>query len=109
MTAARLLPFCSCIILAGTALPAAAQQLDRATPLLETPEEYEAKAVQLGRISAYLGADVRLEYDSNIYALPSDKIDDERLTISPWLNLRLSDDKFQLRTGAGRRSALFQK
>ncbi|GLV22698.1 hypothetical protein TomMM35A_25440 [Sphingobium sp. TomMM35A] len=96
MTAARLLPFCSCIILAATALPAAAQQLDRATPLLETPEEYEAKAVQLGRISAYLGADVRLEYDSNIYALPSDKIDDERLTISPWLNLRLSDDKFQL-------------
>ena len=97
LKAARLLlPFCSCTIVAGAAFPAAAQQLDRATPLLETPEEYEAKAVQLGRVSAYLGADMRLEYDSNIYALPSNEIDDERLTISPWLNLQLSDDKFQL-------------
>lgn len=68
MTAKRLIPFCSCVILTGMAFPAAAQQLDRATPLLETPEEYEARAVQLGRISAYLGADARLEYDSNIYA-----------------------------------------
>ena len=96
MTAKRLIPFCSCVILTGMAFPAAAQQLDRATPLLETPEEYEARAVQLGRISAYLGADARLEYDSNIYALSSNEVDDERLTISPWLNLRLSDNKFEL-------------
>ena len=96
LTPTRFIPLCSCVVLANIALPAAAQQLDRATPLLETPGEYEAKAVQLGRISAYVGTDVRLEYDSNIYALESNKIDDERLTISPWLNLQLSDDKFQL-------------
>ncbi|KFG90455.1 hypothetical protein BV98_001659 [Sphingobium herbicidovorans NBRC 16415] len=96
MSPTRFIPLCSCVMLAAIACPAMAQELDRATPLLETPEEYEAKAVQLGRISAYLGTDVRLEYDSNIYALPSNEIDDERLTISPWLNLKLSDDKFQL-------------
>lgn len=96
MSPTRFIPLCSCVMLANIAFPAAAQQLDRATPLLETPEEYEAKAVQLGRISAYVGADVRLEYDSNIYALPSGEIDDERLTISPWLNLQMSDDKFEL-------------
>ena len=97
----RSVSLCSCAVLAAMAHPAIAQQLDRATPLLETPSEYQARPVQLGRVSAYLGVDARLEYDSNIYALPSNEIDDERLTISPWANLQLTDDKLRL-TAQGR-------
>lgn len=88
---ARLLPLHSCGVAAAMAAitaPAAAQELDRATPLLETPAEYEAKPIMLGRIAAYVGADARLEYDSNIYALPSDEIDDFRFTASPWAILQ---------------------
>jgi len=76
--------------------PAAAQELDRATPLLEAPSEYDPVPLQLGRVSAYLGADARLEYDSNIYALPSNEIDDMRFTASPWVNLQMKDDTLDL-------------
>ncbi len=92
----RSVPLGSFVILAAMTHPAFAQQLDRATPLLQTPSEYEARPVQLGNVSAYLGVDARLEYDSNIYALPSNEIDDERLTISPWVNLQLTSDNLQL-------------
>lgn len=96
LTACRLTPFCSTIALLAGATPAAAQQLDRATPLIEAPAEYNATPLQLGRLSAYFGADARLEYDSNIYALPSNKIDDERATVSPWVNLQYKDDRFDI-------------
>lgn len=94
----RFFSLCSCgmMTIAALTVPAAAQQLDRATPLLETPPEYEAKPLQLGRIAAYLGADARLEYDSNIYALPDNEVDDFRFTASPWANLELKDDNFTL-------------
>ena len=96
LTAFRLAPLCSSILLLGLATPAAAQQLDRATPLIEAPAEYNATPLQLGRVAAYFGGDVRLEYDSNIYALPSNRIDDERVIVSPWVNLQYKDDRFDL-------------
>ena len=96
LTAFRLAPLCSTIFVAGLSVPAAAQQLDRATPLIEAPAEYNATPIQLGRLAAYVGADARLEYDSNIYALSSNKIDDERVTVSPWVNLLYKDDRFDL-------------
>ncbi|WP_340266365.1 outer membrane beta-barrel protein [Sphingobium mellinum] len=96
MTAFRFASFCSSVCLAGLSVPAAAQQLDRATPLIEAPAEYNATPIQWGRLSAYVGVDARLEYDSNVYALPSNKIDDERVTLSPWVNLQYKDDRFDL-------------
>lgn len=88
--------FSGALAAAAAATPAAAQELDRATPLLEAPSEYDAKPIRLGRFAAYVGADARLEYDSNIYALPADEIDDVRFTASPWANLQLQDDNFEL-------------
>ncbi|WP_022683588.1 outer membrane beta-barrel protein [Sphingobium bisphenolivorans] len=90
-----LLSIGSCAALAA-AVPAFAQQLDRATPLIEAPGEYDARSIQLGRVAAAFGGDVRLEYDSNIYALPSDEIHDVRAVFSPWINLGMKDDKVDL-------------
>jgi hypothetical protein len=98
LISARLVSFLSCGAVATAALisPAPAQELDRATPLLEAPSEYDPVPIQLGRIAAFIGADARLEYDSNIYALPSNEIDDMRFTASPWVNLQMKDDSLDL-------------
>ncbi|BAV65638.1 outer membrane beta-barrel protein [Sphingobium cloacae] len=96
LTPARLVRLCSCSVLALLSVPAGAQELDRATPLLEAPKEYQARPIQIGPVSAFVGGDVRLEYDSNIYALPSDKIDDMRATLAPRVNLALESDRFEL-------------
>ncbi|ANI77551.1 hypothetical protein EP837_01117 [Sphingobium sp. EP60837] len=98
LISARFASFLSYGAVATAALisPAAAQELDRATPLLEAPSEYDPVPIQLGRIAAFVGADARLEYDSNIYALPSNEIDDMRFTASPWVNLQMKDDTLDL-------------
>ena len=96
LTSVRFLQLSSSMILMAVAIPAAAQELDRATPLLPAPPEYNARPIQLGRIATYFGADARIEYDSNIYALPSNEIDDGRLVVSPWVNMLLKDDRFEL-------------
>jgi hypothetical protein len=74
----------------------AAQELDRATPLLETPDEYVARPVRLGSGAVYAGADVRIEYDSNVYAANVGAIDDVRVTATPHLSYRLTSDKVDL-------------
>lgn len=76
---------------------ATAQEIDRATPLIEAPREYSATPISVGSALLYPGIDVRAEYDDNIYALPENEIDDVRLTIAPRLNMVLDNDRFSIK------------
>lgn len=80
----------------GTVAPAAAQDLGRATPLLDVPKEYAATPIHIGPASLTAAMDVRAEYDSNIYALPSNEIDDVRFNFLPRLNLTMDSGTFSL-------------
>jgi hypothetical protein len=76
--------------------PAAAQELDRAAPLIEAPKEYSATPIQVGAAAMLLGVDLRGEYLDNIYALPEDRIGDFRLTAFPWTSLTLDKDRYRI-------------
>lgn len=91
-----------CLLLASSAAilapqAAVAQELERATPVLDLPPgEYPQTPIMLGDAALYAAADLRVEYDSNIYAAPDDVAEDLKLLLVPRLKLQLSDDALRL-------------
>lgn len=76
---------------------AAAQELERATPVLDLPPgEYPQTPIMLGNAELYAAADVRVEHDDNIYAVPTNTAGDVKVILVPRLNLQLTRDAFQI-------------
>lgn len=78
------------------AIPASAQELDRAAALIEAPREYDPTPIRIGAAALGIGLDLRGEYIDNLYALPDNEIDDFRLTLVPRANLLLDRQRYRI-------------
>lgn len=79
------------LILIYGAMPvttASAQDLQATTPVLDAPEAlFVPTPLRVGGAAIEIGANTRLEYDSNIYAQAFDEKDDFKLLFRPYVDL----------------------
>lgn len=78
-----------------------AQDLSRSTPALNPPDrEYAPRGLTIGSFQLDPSADVRLEYDDNVYAVRDGTEDDGVLSVTPRLIGRYAAGKLELRGSA---------
>nr|WP_237219782.1 outer membrane beta-barrel protein [Sphingomonas arenae] len=82
------------------AVPAEAQELDRAAPLIEAPQEFAPTPIRIGAGTLGLGLDARGEYIDNLYSLPDNEIDDFRFTLVPRATFVIDQQRLRLATRA---------
>ncbi|MDB5713869.1 MAG: hypothetical protein JWO15_1266 [Sphingomonadales bacterium] len=83
------------LTMGGTA--ASAQQIEGPHSVFAaTAEEYKPYGLQLGEVKILPTANVRIEYDDNIYAAPSNRIADWKLIVVPRVDLVLDKGKLQV-------------
>ncbi|PSJ36384.1 outer membrane beta-barrel protein [Allosphingosinicella deserti] len=85
-----------------------AQELSRATPVIGSAEtDFPRTPVTVGDTRLFLNGDVRLEYDSNIYALPNDVTSDFKIVAAPALNAVLEKERYRMTGWANARFERF--
>lgn len=92
---AALALFLAGTLLSGTA--AQAQDLQADTPAVDAPDAlFVPTPIILGGATLLIGADTRLEYDSNIYAQAFDEKDDFKLLFRPYIDLSRKSGTLEL-------------
>ncbi|BBC72700.1 conserved hypothetical protein [Altererythrobacter sp. B11] len=77
--------------------PLLAQQIGRTAPILDVPDDYaEGVGIEAGPFTLLPSAELRAEYDSNIYAKQKDAEDDLIGIIVPRLEARLNRESTQV-------------
>ncbi|QAY78036.1 outer membrane beta-barrel protein [Sphingosinicella sp. BN140058] len=85
-----------------------AQELSRATPVIGTAEsDYPRTPVTVGDTRLFFNGDVRLEYDSNVYAQSHDVTSDFKVVIAPAVTAVLDKDRYRLTGWANARAERF--
>lgn len=94
LTRGRSLALLTCL---AAPCAAQAQQIDTTAPVLDLPQPgMDAQGLPAGPFQLYPSAEVRVGYDSNIYAEPDDPVDDGTVTFTPRLEARLKQDAASL-------------
>lgn len=78
-----------------------AQIIDRTASIIDEVSDFEPVGIRLGATTLYPSAEVGLEYDSNIFAIPTQEVDDFRISIEPNAVLKYQGGSLRL-TGTAR-------
>lgn len=86
--------FAMALTMGGTA--ANGQQIDQPQSVFGAPgDEYKPHGIQLGAVKVLPTANVRIEYDNNIYAAENNRIGDWKVIVVPRLDLILDKGRLQ--------------